>query len=198
MYVDNSVTLMSAMKPSVFCLQNQLRNISQSVIISISIGLPFVCRQPFPAGDRVTFNGKECICQQCTQPLPSDSPAPIQAVHSQLIVCVCLSIIRTHNLHDVILFSNKLPLSEIVPVHFTLMKDKCVMFSFNQTAAVFPFISLFYGQTAAAVGRSLRMSNLSQHWTSTGTWAASSVKSATRCSTPSTSASKTYSYLCSK
>uniref|UniRef100_A0A3Q3VR23 Uncharacterized protein n=1 Tax=Mola mola TaxID=94237 RepID=A0A3Q3VR23_MOLML len=43
----------------------------------------FVCSscQPFPAGDRVTFNGKECICQQCTQPLPSDSPAPIQAVH---------------------------------------------------------------------------------------------------------------------
>uniref|UniRef100_A0A3P9J8T7 Actin-binding LIM protein 2 n=1 Tax=Oryzias latipes TaxID=8090 RepID=A0A3P9J8T7_ORYLA len=41
------------------------------------------CRQPFPAGDRVTFNGKECICQKCTQPLPANSPAPIQAVHSQ-------------------------------------------------------------------------------------------------------------------
>uniref|UniRef100_A0A3Q3FD11 Actin-binding LIM protein 2 n=1 Tax=Labrus bergylta TaxID=56723 RepID=A0A3Q3FD11_9LABR len=27
------------------------------------------CKQPFPAGDRVTFNGKECICQKCTQPL---------------------------------------------------------------------------------------------------------------------------------
>uniref|UniRef100_A0A3Q4FYY8 Actin binding LIM protein family, member 2 n=1 Tax=Neolamprologus brichardi TaxID=32507 RepID=A0A3Q4FYY8_NEOBR len=25
------------------------------------------CKQPFPAGDRVTFNGKECICQKCTQ-----------------------------------------------------------------------------------------------------------------------------------
>uniref|UniRef100_A0A8C4RIK1 Actin binding LIM protein family member 2 n=1 Tax=Erpetoichthys calabaricus TaxID=27687 RepID=A0A8C4RIK1_ERPCA len=25
-----------------------------------------VCRQPFPPGDRVTFNGKECICQKCT------------------------------------------------------------------------------------------------------------------------------------
>uniref|UniRef100_A0A665U584 Actin binding LIM protein family, member 2 n=1 Tax=Echeneis naucrates TaxID=173247 RepID=A0A665U584_ECHNA len=23
------------------------------------------CKQPFPAGDRVTFNGKECICQKC-------------------------------------------------------------------------------------------------------------------------------------
>ncbi|KAJ8390284.1 hypothetical protein AAFF_G00108530 [Aldrovandia affinis] len=33
-----------------------------------------VCKQPFPAGDRVTFNGKECICQKCTQPLSSTSP----------------------------------------------------------------------------------------------------------------------------
>uniref|UniRef100_A0A3Q3AYG5 Actin-binding LIM protein 2 n=1 Tax=Kryptolebias marmoratus TaxID=37003 RepID=A0A3Q3AYG5_KRYMA len=41
------------------------------------------CKQPFPAGDRVTFNGKECICQKCSQPLPANSPAPIQAVHSQ-------------------------------------------------------------------------------------------------------------------
>ncbi|XP_041840883.1 actin-binding LIM protein 2 isoform X3 [Melanotaenia boesemani] len=40
------------------------------------------CKQPFPAGDRVTFNGKECICQKCTQPLPASSPAPIQAVHN--------------------------------------------------------------------------------------------------------------------
>ncbi|XP_067117329.1 LOW QUALITY PROTEIN: actin-binding LIM protein 2 [Osmerus mordax] len=40
------------------------------------------CKQPFPAGDRVTFNGKECICQTCTQPLAADSPAPIQAVHN--------------------------------------------------------------------------------------------------------------------
>lgn len=40
------------------------------------------CKQPFPAGDRVTFNGKECVCQKCTQPLPANSPAPIQAVHN--------------------------------------------------------------------------------------------------------------------
>ncbi|XP_053314221.1 actin-binding LIM protein 2 isoform X2 [Spea bombifrons] len=25
-----------------------------------------VCRNPFPPGDRVTFNGKECICQKCS------------------------------------------------------------------------------------------------------------------------------------
>ncbi|MBN3300662.1 ABLM1 protein, partial [Amia calva] len=41
-----------------------------------------VCRQPFPPGDRVTFNGKECICQKCTQPLPANSPAPMQAVRN--------------------------------------------------------------------------------------------------------------------
>ncbi|XP_075942982.1 actin-binding LIM protein 2 [Anarhichas minor] len=40
------------------------------------------CKEPFPAGDRVTFNGKECICQKCTQPLAANSPAPIQAVHN--------------------------------------------------------------------------------------------------------------------
>ncbi|KAM8900517.1 actin-binding LIM protein 2 isoform 6-T6 [Spinachia spinachia] len=40
------------------------------------------CKQPFPPGDRVTFNGKECICQKCTQPLAASSPAPIQAVHN--------------------------------------------------------------------------------------------------------------------
>ncbi|XP_072562344.1 actin-binding LIM protein 3-like isoform X3 [Paramormyrops kingsleyae] len=27
------------------------------------------CRKPFPIGDRVTFNGKLCICQQCSQTL---------------------------------------------------------------------------------------------------------------------------------
>ncbi|KAL2076535.1 hypothetical protein ACEWY4_027868 [Coilia grayii] len=34
------------------------------------------CKQPFPPGDRVTFNGKECTCQKCTQPMAADSPAP--------------------------------------------------------------------------------------------------------------------------
>ncbi|XP_039920160.1 actin-binding LIM protein 2 isoform X7 [Hirundo rustica] len=38
-----------------------------------------VCRLPFPAGDRVTFNGKECICQKCSLP-PSSSTGsfPVQ------------------------------------------------------------------------------------------------------------------------
>uniref|UniRef100_A0A8B9P2Q8 Actin binding LIM protein family member 2 n=1 Tax=Apteryx owenii TaxID=8824 RepID=A0A8B9P2Q8_APTOW len=38
-----------------------------------------VCRLPFPAGDRVTFNGKECICQKCSLPPPGGSSTfPVQ------------------------------------------------------------------------------------------------------------------------
>ncbi|XP_061089259.1 actin-binding LIM protein 1 isoform X1 [Conger conger] len=32
-----------------------------------------LCKRPFPAGDRVTFNGKDCLCQRCVQPM---SPCP--------------------------------------------------------------------------------------------------------------------------
>ncbi|XP_041124225.1 actin-binding LIM protein 1-like isoform X5 [Polyodon spathula] len=32
-----------------------------------------ICKRPFPAGDRVTFNGKDCLCQRCVQPM---SPSP--------------------------------------------------------------------------------------------------------------------------
>uniref|UniRef100_A0A673FGC5 Actin-binding LIM protein 2-like n=1 Tax=Sinocyclocheilus rhinocerous TaxID=307959 RepID=A0A673FGC5_9TELE len=39
-----------------------------------------ICKQPFPAGGRVTFNGKECVCEKCTQPV--NSMAPPQAVHN--------------------------------------------------------------------------------------------------------------------
>ncbi|XP_069052100.1 actin-binding LIM protein 3 isoform X2 [Lepisosteus oculatus] len=28
-----------------------------------------VCRKPFPIGDRVTFSGKDCVCQQCSHTL---------------------------------------------------------------------------------------------------------------------------------
>ncbi|XP_041132691.1 actin-binding LIM protein 2-like isoform X3 [Polyodon spathula] len=41
-----------------------------------------VCRQPFPPGDRVTFNGKDCICQKCSQPMSAHSPVTIQAVRN--------------------------------------------------------------------------------------------------------------------
>ncbi|XP_046732139.1 actin-binding LIM protein 1a isoform X6 [Silurus meridionalis] len=32
-----------------------------------------ICKRPFPAGDRVTFNGKDCLCQYCAEPM---SPVP--------------------------------------------------------------------------------------------------------------------------
>ncbi|XP_037637498.1 actin-binding LIM protein 1-like isoform X13 [Sebastes umbrosus] len=32
-----------------------------------------ICKRPFPAGDRVTFNGKDCLCQYCVEPM---SPGP--------------------------------------------------------------------------------------------------------------------------
>ncbi|MGH0133308.1 UNVERIFIED_CONTAM: hypothetical protein FKN15_059410 [Acipenser sinensis] len=41
-----------------------------------------VCRQPFPPGDRVTFNGKDCICQKCSLPMPAHTPVTIQAVRN--------------------------------------------------------------------------------------------------------------------
>nr|XP_044985941.1 actin-binding LIM protein 2 isoform X2 [Jaculus jaculus] len=34
-----------------------------------------VCRLPFPPGDRVTFNGKECVCQKCSPPTSVGSSA---------------------------------------------------------------------------------------------------------------------------
>ncbi|KAG8508670.1 Actin-binding LIM protein 2, partial [Galemys pyrenaicus] len=34
-----------------------------------------VCRLPFPPGDRVTFNGKECMCQKCSVPTVAGSGA---------------------------------------------------------------------------------------------------------------------------
>uniref|UniRef100_UPI00398E352F actin-binding LIM protein 1 isoform X7 n=1 Tax=Pristiophorus japonicus TaxID=55135 RepID=UPI00398E352F len=35
-----------------------------------------MCKRPFPAGDRVTFNGKDCLCERCAQP-KSSSPKEI-------------------------------------------------------------------------------------------------------------------------
>ncbi|CAI9564648.1 unnamed protein product, partial [Staurois parvus] len=36
-----------------------------------------MCRKPFPIGDKVTFRGKDCICQNCSQSLVSDKPIKI-------------------------------------------------------------------------------------------------------------------------
>ncbi|XP_025029429.1 actin-binding LIM protein 2 isoform X3 [Python bivittatus] len=35
-----------------------------------------LCRQPFPPGDRVTFNGKDCVCQKCSLP-PAGTSFPV-------------------------------------------------------------------------------------------------------------------------
>ncbi|KAM7170358.1 actin-binding LIM protein 1 isoform 7-T7 [Macrochelys suwanniensis] len=37
-----------------------------------------VCKRPFPPGDRVTFNGRDCLCQTCAQPM-SSSPKEISS-----------------------------------------------------------------------------------------------------------------------
>ncbi|XP_064835458.1 actin-binding LIM protein 3-like [Oncorhynchus masou masou] len=36
-----------------------------------------MCRKPFPIGDRVTFCGKRCVCQQCSHSLVSNAPVKI-------------------------------------------------------------------------------------------------------------------------
>ncbi|XP_056430761.1 actin-binding LIM protein 3 isoform X6 [Hyla sarda] len=36
-----------------------------------------MCRKPFPIGDKVTFRGKDCVCQTCSQSLVSDKPIKI-------------------------------------------------------------------------------------------------------------------------
>uniref|UniRef100_A0A8D2CUC5 Actin-binding LIM protein 2 n=1 Tax=Sciurus vulgaris TaxID=55149 RepID=A0A8D2CUC5_SCIVU len=41
-----------------------------------------VCRLPFPPGDRVTFNGKECMCQKCSLPTVLGSSMQSQGLRS--------------------------------------------------------------------------------------------------------------------
>ncbi|KAM3869153.1 actin-binding LIM protein 3-like [Diretmus argenteus] len=36
-----------------------------------------ICRSPFPIGDRVTFCGKKCVCQQCSHTLNSEKPVKV-------------------------------------------------------------------------------------------------------------------------
>ncbi|XP_020940662.1 actin-binding LIM protein 3 isoform X15 [Sus scrofa] len=37
-----------------------------------------LCRKPFPIGDKVTFSGKECLCQTCSQSMTSSKPIKIR------------------------------------------------------------------------------------------------------------------------
>uniref|UniRef100_A0A8C2JF99 Actin binding LIM protein 1a n=1 Tax=Cyprinus carpio TaxID=7962 RepID=A0A8C2JF99_CYPCA len=43
-----------------------------------------ICKKPFPAGDRVTFNGKDCLCQHCAEPM---SPGPTKDVVGRSSEC---------------------------------------------------------------------------------------------------------------
>uniref|UniRef100_A0A7N9B0H9 Actin binding LIM protein 1 n=1 Tax=Mastacembelus armatus TaxID=205130 RepID=A0A7N9B0H9_9TELE len=43
-----------------------------------------ICKRPFPAGDRVTFNGKDCLCQYCVEPM---SPGPKDVLGSNCAGC---------------------------------------------------------------------------------------------------------------
>lgn len=36
--------------------------------VALACNLSSCSRLPFPPGDRVTFNGKECMCQKCSLP----------------------------------------------------------------------------------------------------------------------------------
>ncbi|KAB7506335.1 Actin-binding LIM protein 3 [Armadillidium nasatum] len=40
------------------------------------------CRQPFPSGERVTYTGKECLCQRCYQIPTVDSESPARSPSS--------------------------------------------------------------------------------------------------------------------
>ncbi|XP_070321725.1 actin-binding LIM protein 3 isoform X7 [Odocoileus virginianus] len=37
-----------------------------------------LCKKPFPIGDKVTFSGKECLCQTCSQSMSSSKPIKIR------------------------------------------------------------------------------------------------------------------------
>ncbi|CAH2323169.1 actin-binding LIM 1-like isoform X1 [Pelobates cultripes] len=44
-----------------------------------------LCKRPFPPGDRVTFNGRDCLCQSCAaQP---SSPGPKELATSSSKAC---------------------------------------------------------------------------------------------------------------
>ena len=49
--------------------------VEQNTCLMSSCGLFF--RKPFPIGDRVTFCGKKCVCQQCSHSLVSNAPVKI-------------------------------------------------------------------------------------------------------------------------
>ncbi|CAL8357423.1 unnamed protein product [Boreogadus saida] len=55
------------------------RAIAQREVAKVTFVSQGALLRPFPAGDRVTFNGKDCLCQYCVQPM---SPGPKDVVGS--------------------------------------------------------------------------------------------------------------------
>lgn len=49
-------------------------------------------RKPFPIGDKVTFSGKDCVCQNCSHSLISTKPIKIHGPSRKLtapVLCDC-------------------------------------------------------------------------------------------------------------
>ncbi|XP_026883327.2 actin-binding LIM protein 1a isoform X3 [Electrophorus electricus] len=44
------------------------------------------CKRPFPAGDRVTFNGRDCLCQDCAKPM---SPGATKTISGRSTCAGC-------------------------------------------------------------------------------------------------------------
>lgn len=53
----------------------QIRVLQQRIVWYVCVCVSFArfLRQPFAAGDCVTFSGKDCLCQRCMKPV---TPAP--------------------------------------------------------------------------------------------------------------------------
>lgn len=50
--------------------------------------------KPFPIGDRVTFSGKDCVCQQCSRTLVKpNEPIKIHGPSRKSGVCLALSVL---------------------------------------------------------------------------------------------------------
>lgn len=45
-------------------------------------------RKPFPIGDKVTFSGKDCVCQNCSHSLISTKPIKIHGPSRKLTAVV--------------------------------------------------------------------------------------------------------------
>ncbi|XP_010219301.1 PREDICTED: actin-binding LIM protein 3-like, partial [Tinamus guttatus] len=46
------------------------------------------CRKPFPIGDKVTFSGKDCVCQNCSHSLISTKPIKIHGPSRKLTALI--------------------------------------------------------------------------------------------------------------